>query len=378
MIYLLFFLILLGILINSLSKKYVLNNISYKREISKKAVEIGEEFTITTIIENKKILPITFLQIIEQLPSTLEYKFKVERFIAKGYFYHTMTFFLLPFQRVKRSYKAICNSRGRYLFGEVSLLGGDFLGLNIISKNFFFNQEIVVLPKKIDIKNKIIPYGDYNGDVSVKRWIIDDPTMIIGIKEYTGQEPAKTIHWPLSLKHGELMVKNFDFTYENNSMIILNVECTKPYWLRIDEDGIENCISIARGVGEIFHERKIPFGFTTNALIHGFSREENIIHPSYGDFHLTTFLEYLGRISYNINLPLENILEKYIGKKTFISTYIIITPKILKEYVPYINSLENELNKVIIISLYSDNLELISNKIIKYFVERDKEHAIIS
>ncbi|MCS7202016.1 MAG: DUF58 domain-containing protein [Dictyoglomus sp.] len=371
MLYVLFFLILLGILINIFAKRYILYNVYYKREISKKIVEIGEEFTITTTIENRKLLPVTFLQIIEQLPSVLEYRFKIERFIVKGFFYHTMTFFLLPFQRIKRSYKAICNTRGRYIFGEVSLLGGDFLGLNVISQNFFLNQEIIVLPKKIDIEKEIIPYGDYNGDISVRRWIIDDPTMIIGIKEYTGQEPAKTIHWPLSLKHGELMVKNFDFTYENNSMIILNVECSKPYWLRIDEDGIENCISIARGIGEIFYERKIPFGFVTNALIHGFSREENIIYPSSGDLHFSIFMEYLGRISYNVNLPLENILASYLDKSSLISTYVIITPKVLKEYINYINSLKNDLNEIIVISIYPDNLEFISNRIIKYFTKRE-------
>ncbi|MEN2984575.1 MAG: DUF58 domain-containing protein [Dictyoglomaceae bacterium] len=367
----LFFLILLGILINIFAKRYILYNVYYKREISKKIVEIGEEFTITTTIENRKLLPVTFLQIIEQLPSVLEYRFKIERFIVKGFFYHTMTFFLLPFQRIKRSYKATCNTRGRYIFGEVSLLGGDFLGLNVISQNLFLNQEIIVLPKKIDIEKEIIPYGDYNGDISVRRWIIDDPTMIIGIKEYTGQEPAKTIHWPLSLKHGELMVKNFDFTYENNSMIILNVECSKPYWLRIDEDGIENCISIARGIGEIFYERKIPFGFVTNALIHGLPREENIIHPSLGDLHFSIFMEYLGRISYNVNLPLENILASYLDKSSLISTYVIITPKVLKEYITYINSLRNDLNKIILISIYPDNLEFISNRIIKYFTKRE-------
>ncbi|MCX7845973.1 MAG: DUF58 domain-containing protein [Dictyoglomaceae bacterium] len=378
MIYILFFLILLGILIHNISKKYILHNISYKRELSKGIVEIGEEFTITTIIENKKLIPITFLQVIEQLPSILEYKFKIEKFIDKGYFYHTMTFFLLPFQRVKRSYKAICNSRGRYIFGEVSLLGGDFLGLNVVSKNFFFNQEIVVLPKKIDIEKEIIPYGDYNGDISVKRWIIDDPTMIIGIKEYTGQEPAKTIHWPLSLKHGELMVKNFDFTYENNSMIILNVECSKPYWLRIDEPAIEACISIARGIGETFHKRKIPFGLLTNALIYGLTREENTIYPSLGDLHLSVFLEYLGRISYNLNWPLENIIRKYNERKFFISTYVIITPKILEEYIPYINSMKNESNKIIVISFYPDNLEFISPQIIKYFVNWERNGAFVS
>lgn len=378
MIYLLFFLFLLGLIINSLSKKYILSQISYFRELSKKTLEIGEEFFITTIVENKKILPVTFLQIVEQLPSIVEYKFKTEKFITKDFLYHTMTFFLLPFQRIKRRYVATCKSRGRYIFGEISLFGGDFIGVNVSTKTFNFNQDIVVLPKKINVEKSLIPHGNYNGDMSVRRWIIEDPTMIIGIKDYTGQEPAKTIHWPSSLKYGKLMVKNFDFTYENTAMIILNVECTRPYWLKIDEEAIESCISITRGVGEIFEERKIPFGFVTNALIYGLLLGENVIHPSSGEYHLNTFLEYLGRTSYNVSIPLENILREFSGKNFLISTYVIITPRVLKEYVPYINSFYNDLNRVILISFKSDDLDLISDRIMKYTIRKEKDGALIS
>jgi hypothetical protein len=377
MIYILIFLIILSIIINNFSKRYVLSKVYYYREISKKIVEIGEEITLTSIVENRKILPVTFLQIIEQLPDILEYKFKTIHYIGRDFLYHTMTFFILPYQRIKREYLAVCNKRGRYIFGDVFILGGDFLGLNITSKVVNFFQEIIVLPKRIDIERNLIPYGDYYGDLSVKRWIIEDPTMIIGIKEYTGQEPVKNIHWKSYLKYGKLMVKQFDFTYENTAMIIFNGECVRPYWSEIDELALENCISIIRSIGEIFKERKIPFGFVTNVFIYGLPRKENMIYPSLGESHFYTFLEYLGRISYSISFPIEEIFQK-LKNKNFISTFVIITPRVLNEYINYINSLVDELHKIILISYYDENLNLISDKIQKFTFKREKDGTFIS
>ena len=105
-----------------------------------------------------------------------------------------------------------------------------------IGKN---QNEIIIFPQKLDIEKSITPLGSFNGDISVKRWIIDDPLMTIGIREYTGNESERFIHWPSSLKYNSLMVKNFDFTTDNNVLIALNIESMKPYWQCIDEEAIE-------------------------------------------------------------------------------------------------------------------------------------------
>ncbi|MGC9064750.1 MAG: DUF58 domain-containing protein, partial [bacterium] len=228
MVYVLVFLIILGIGLNSLSKKYALKGVRYSREISKKIVEVNEDFDIVTVIENRKALPVTFFQIIERFPATIQYRFRTDRFKTVEFLYHTITMFLLPYQRIKRTYVAYCDKRGRYIFSDVSLIAGDLLGLNTFTKGLDYWQEIIALPKPVDLREEIIPYGDYNGELSVERWIIDDPTMIIGIREYTGLEPAKTIHWPSSARHNSLMVRKFDFTMENTTMIFLNIECVKP------------------------------------------------------------------------------------------------------------------------------------------------------
>jgi uncharacterized protein (DUF58 family) len=379
MVYVLVFLILLGIILNSLSKKYALKGIRYSREISKKIVEIDEDFEIVTVIENRKALPVTFFQIIERFPATIQYRFRTDRFKTTEFLYHTITMFLLPYQRIKRTYIAYCDKRGRYIFSDVSLIAGDLLGLNTFTRSLDYWQEIIALPRPADLREEIIPYGDYNGELSIERWIIDDPTMIIGVREYTGLEPAKTIHWPSSAKSNRLMVKKFDFTLENTAMVLLNIECVKPFWSGIDKksiDSIERCISITRGIIETLEEKKIPYGFITNAIMSGLPAEKNIVYPSSGQTQLSNLLEYLGRMSYNISVSFEDLVLTLWKRDIRCSTHIIITPRVLDPYVELINSMASEMTRIILVSLSRDNLEYLSDNIIKYTGDRSNEYTL--
>jgi len=379
MVYVLVFLILLGIILNSLSKKYALKGIRYSREISKKIVEIDEDFEIVTVIENRKALPVTFFQIIERFPATIQYRFRTDRFKTTEFLYHTITMFLLPYQRIKRTYIAYCDKRGRYIFSDVSLIAGDLLGLNTFTRSLDYWQEIIALPRPADLREEIIPYGDYNGELSIERWIIDDPTMIIGVREYTGLEPAKTIHWPSSAKSNRLMVKKFDFTLENTAMVLLNIECVKPFWSGIDKksiDSIERCISITRGIIEALEEKKIPYGFITNAIMSGLPAEKNIVYPSSGQTQLSNLLEYLGRMSYNISVSFEDLVLTLWKRDIRCSTHIIITPRVLDPYVELINSMASEMTRIILVSLSRDNLEYLSDNIIKYTGDRSNEYTL--
>lgn len=369
MTYALIFLVLIGILLNMISKKYVLYNINYKREISKNVVEINEEFEIMSILENKKILPVTFIQIIEKFPLTLNFKAKAVVEITANYILHTSTMKIMPNQRIKRKYKVFCKHRGRYIFRDVTLIGGDLLGLNTVEKNIEYSQEIVVLPSVVDLGKEIMPYGDYNGDYSVKRWIIDDPILTIGLREYTGSESYRAIHWPSSLRCGRLMVKKFDYTTENTVMVLLNIECSKPFYTAINQEKVEKCISIARTIIEQFEEAAIPYSLITNSQYCGVTLGSTIEKVGYGSIHYNNTIENLGRIDISACMGFEEMLFKLTNNIGNYTTFLIITPSILEPYIEPINILSSKIMKAIIISLKDINIEYLNDDI-QTFIER--------
>ena len=356
-----FLIVLVGITIifNRLSLKYSLRGVSYKRELSKNVVEIGEIFEIITTTENIKPLPVPFLKIIEKLPKALYYSGVSNYKITEDYFQFISTFFIMPYQRVKRVYPVYSEERGYFTFRQVELEIGDFIGIRDTAETINYLQELVVLPNILDLDENLIPYGNYYGDISVKRWIIDDPFMYVGIREYTGNEPEKHIHWPSSLKYGNLMVKNFDFTTDNSVDIILNIECTKPFWAGINKDEIEACISLCRGVVEELEYSKIPYSFVNNS--YGGYRGEEIRFNNYDDILIA-----LGKIAYGMAIQFEKLMEDIIRKGKSFTTIVIITPRVFDSYIEYLDKLRQNNNKLILISLDDKGLDKLDSSIIKY------------
>ncbi len=66
--------------------------------------------------------------------------------------------------------------------------------------------------------------GGVIGDISVNRFIFEDPMLTVGFSEYTGREPMRDISWTQSARLGRMMVKNYDHTVDLSVTILLNVQ----------------------------------------------------------------------------------------------------------------------------------------------------------
>ena len=355
MIWLLLGVIIFTYIINKLTLAYGFINLDYTMEADKTVAEIGDKIEISSILEKKKPLNVSFL--------------KVDEYFSKGFNIRTnqYTIFIMPYQRVVRKYNVSLTKRGLYLIEYTSLELGDFAGFKTEVETIFLEKEIVVLPEKINLAENIVPLGSLSGSISVKRWIIDDPLMTIGIREYTGNEPERFIHWPSSLKYGNLMVKNFDFTTDNSILVVLNVETMKPSFKSLEEDLIEKAISITRGVLEEFEESRIPYGFALNSNNHDSNNRNANFYPSgLGQNHLNEFLEVLGRIDDRVPPSFETTLKQLIRKKGNYTTIVIITPRLLDNYVDSINLLSKTINSTVVIALEDTLLHSLNKNIIKY------------
>ena len=352
MIWFLFGLILFTIILNKLSLDYGFKNLNYKMEIEKHIVEIGEEIPIRSTIENNKALTISFLKVEERFPKG----FNEEKNIY--------TLFVMPYQRVKRKYSIVGERRGNHKFRDIFLEIGDFTGFSRIFKEEKINEKIIVLPRKMELKDTISPVGDLYGDISVNRWIIDDPLMTVGIREYNLNDPEKYVHWPSSVKYNQLMVKKFDFTTDNSIMILLNIESTKPYWKDIKIEKIERAIEITRAVIEECEEAKIPYGFASNAYNKNTEYNTGYFYPSgLGEMHKMKFLELLASIDYVISSDFENSLRDISRRQGNYNTVVVITPSIMDSYISSINMLNNNVAKTIVISADEENLDRLNKNI---------------
>lgn len=355
MIWFLFGLITFTLILNKLSLDYGFVNFKYKMEIEKHLVEIDEDIPIVSTIENNKALTISFLKVEERFPKGFSEEVNI------------YTLFIMPFQRVKRRYNIVGKKRGYHKFQEIFLEIGDFTGFKNKFQELDINEGIIVLPRKIELKDSIVPIGDLYGDTSVNRWIVDDPLMTVGIREYNFNDPQKYIHWPSSVKYNQMMVKKFDFTTENSIMIVLNIETTKPYWKNIQSEKVERVIEIARAIIEECEEKKISYGFSSNAYNKSSTYNRGYSYPKgLGQAHKMKFLEVLGKIDYIIAKDFEGLLGDIAKRQGNYTTVVAITPSVLDSYVEPLNRLNRNVTKMLVVSLEEKNTEKLNKNILAF------------
>ena len=271
-------------------------------------VEPDQEFHIVISLKNLGRGFIPFLRIKEYIPAAMDLRMEGENVIrdAQGGLSVLYTAWLRPRQELLRYIPVSVPKRGRCFLREMVVSGGDFLGIHERSRNFNCYAEVVAVPRPAPEQAVGEVLGGFLGDVSVSRFIFEDPVLTLGYREYTGREPMKMISWSQSARGTGLMVKKYDYTLEPAVSVLVNVEST--------EDGsgeqIERCLSLARTVCETLETQGIQYDFATNAVIAGAMSDMSSMSEGLGGRHFTGILEALGRAAYSTTVSADALAEK--------------------------------------------------------------------
>lgn len=254
--------------------------------------EPGKPVMLHVTLENRGRWPVSYGAVRGNLPKTTEKDF------------HFSTW-LLPRHRQTRLVPMTFPERGRYVLNDLTVSCGDYLGMKEVKKSCGSFREVVVAPKPLAGLDADILVGGFLGDRSVRRFLLEDPMLTLGFREYTGHEPMKRISWTQSARSTNLIVKNNDYTVEPSVSVLLNVETDLPEKTPV----LETCYRAARTVCEALEAQGIRYSFSTNALLYGYSRKVLGI-AGMGQGHLSSVLEYLGRASGERLFSLEELLER--------------------------------------------------------------------
>ena len=84
---------------------------------------------------------------------------------------------------------------------------------------------MTVFPELLYLNNEIINCSNDNSDSNVysKTKKGDDPSEIFDIREYAESDKLNRIHWKLTAKQGNTMVKDFSFPITNQITLMLNL-----------------------------------------------------------------------------------------------------------------------------------------------------------
>ena len=341
MAWLIIMLVIIALIVEAWSMTHSLDGVEYDVSIDRQLVEIDQPFHVITELRNRSRRFIPFLRMVEDLPGGMKTDLRTthggsieeERLDMKS------TVYLRPRQLLTRSFPATMPARGRYTHKGATLFGGDFLGLKETTVNEFRLCEIVVLPKPWrDVKLEET-LGGFLGDISVNRFIMEDPVLTLGFREYTGREPQKMIAWPQSLRAGKMMVKNYDYTIDLSVTVVLNVYDVDN--LTLNHARMETAYSMTRSVVEALEEKGIAYSFYTNASAAGMTMPFNHITEGLGTAHLNAILEGLGRATYIAKESFYHMADTLVRSSDKGRSYIVITTNYNDDYAQLVNRLKD-------------------------------------
>ena len=321
----LIFLAIILFLVEKYSLQYALHRVYYGCEPSQHLIDPDESFTITSVVENQKKMMVPFVRMVENFPADIQLD------LDKSAVYHgnnevqvTSRFYLMPNQVFTRQVDAKIPQRGCHYFRQAVLYGGDFLGMKENVQYYNNHQEVVVMPKSVDCPALNKTLGDYLGDLSVNRFILEDPVLTIGFREYTGREPMRAISWKQTCRLGQMMVKNYDHTLDLSVTILLNIKTD-----HLTEESlarIEDCYRLTRAVCEMLEEKRVKYNFFTNATIMGFAGTWSNVGEGLGETHFNYLMEGLGRAMNYATSDFSRVLERVELQADRSSSFLIISP----------------------------------------------------
>lgn len=354
-----------------LYKKGIFEKIYIYRSFDCTGVFPGEKVVYELTVENRKFLPLTWVSIDEKLNAGLEFEIntKVEKLNDDIYLHNSM-FSLLPYQKVVRRYGLKAVKRGYYQLKYMTMTSTNMLGTQEYSMEREEAASISVYPNIKDLRGALIPANTTQGDFSVKRWIIEDPMVITGVRAYSGNDSLKSINWKATAKNQQLLVNKYDYTADKKIMVILNLERQEYSLNKEDICTIEETIEVCASIASMMHETGIPVGFATNSHTLG-PIETNVLDPDTGDKHMNMILESLARVSYFKKYKSRELLKLLVASFSWGTEIVVVTPEISEELIGDLQSLNNIRTTVISLSMNDVN---VPSNINLYYYKREGSH----
>lgn len=338
--------------------RWGLKNIEYRRSFSESAVVEGEKVEMIDEISNKKLLPVPWLRLESKISKHLQFQVdeQSDHAIDHGGFHRTL-FSLMSYQRIRRRHQLTCTKRGHYRFGRVDLSTGDVFGFSEAVDHVEAEAEIIVYPKLVPLEEIPLPSHSWLGDVVVRRWIIEDPFLTSGVREYAPGDPLNAIHWKATARTNELQVSKRDFTSDHHLMIYLNFNQTGDIWMPIvDRDLIEESISYVASIAQYTIAKGIETGLGCNSYTSDQPKESIRIQPENSKQQLTYIFETLAKVEVASHESIDVFLNEDIEKKVRGTDILLVTSLMTDSMQERIEKLEELGNAVEVLLLESEEV----------------------
>jgi uncharacterized protein (DUF58 family) len=247
---------------------YCLTNLRYQRRLGEKRAFFGEEVSLSISLENAKLLPLPWLEAEDTMPRALTIKGQELR---GGLLSNTIALECLfsPrwYERVTRRYTVQCHARGVHTFGPTKLRSGDVFGF--ISREILLSnrQYLLVYPLVVPLSSFGLPARHPFGEQRAPRRFLEDPSRVIGVRDYAYGDSLRRVHWKATARAMQLQSKVYEATTTHTLVLFLNVISRLDAYYGIHPELQELAICVTASVTNWAMDQGFAVGLYANTIM---------------------------------------------------------------------------------------------------------------
>jgi len=331
-----------------------LRGLVYERRFHFRRYFPGETIEAQIMVENRKLLPLPWLQIEDAWPlriaplddSTLS---RVENDPDYGYLINTYA--LRWYERVRRRYALQARCRGVFEIGPVSLVSGD--PFSLFDRKIALEKRhdiLIVYPRTRTLAELGLPLKDPFGDRPVQQPLFEDPSRTMGVREYSPRDSFRHIHWNATARTGSLQTRVYEPTRSLRTVLCLNVATFEQYWRGVWPDMLEYEMEVAASLAKWGLEQGHSVGMAANGTL-AHADQPFRIPPSRNLNQLPRILEALAAVSYFVSSSFDRFLIEESPRIPWGATLVLITPFVNEDIAASVLRLRDSGRRLVLISL---------------------------
>ncbi len=339
--------LLLVLLVSHLMTHGAAESVQVTRTVDREEAHIGDRAHITVSVKNTRPWPIPWVFVDESVPEHMPLEGRKSKVAM-----------LMPGQTVTFDYQVVFNRRGYHRFGPALIESGDLFGLHRTFRTSRSAAYVTVYPD-------IIPIGHYEvgakrpiGPVRFAHRIFEDPTRIVGVRDYMPGDSPRRIHWKATARTGSLHSKVYEPSTVIGATLVLDFHQDK--YLKsdgtLDVDRGDTAVAVAASIASFIAQSGEQIGLFTNgrdaAEVARWEREAQearrrstaarAVHRKDVSFRLRPFairarrgveqamklIEALARVEFTDGLAIEDSLVRYHGTIVRNSAMLVVTTQV--------------------------------------------------
>lgn len=332
-------------------KRLSLRQVEYERGLDRYYAFPGDTFQMTVRITNRKLLPLSWLEVNDEVPMVLP--------LVRGALMPThvpqvgtlnSALSLRWYERVSRRYEFKCTARGIYPLGPVHLKSGDLFTLFEARETRETNDRLVVYPRIWPMEELSLPSKDPFGERKADQRLLEDPLRTVGIRDYQPEDDLRHVHWKATAHRGRLQVRVFEPAATPNLVILLNVCTLEHNWQGIIPELFERTVSVAGSIATWGVGQKYKVGLVANGCM-PLSDQPIRVPSGRSPDQLAAILEALAAVTSFATLSIQELLRRETPRLPWGATLVVVTAIVTDQLAATVLRLRDAGRRMALVSL---------------------------